>query len=253
MQGPVDSTAEPARPSDAQERRRQPSVRPQPRDIYVGYRQSRPSMSWQGRREGYPPGGTCPPSRLRQSGHLQGQQRQSSVAASAPVAQERDFREARHCFHHLLPSGPVLQGLSVPRVPPATHHVTGCGDTASCASLQPSYGRGPLLLDRVTWRWQVRLSLKLLEPHPNPGFCSCPQVPSQAGRSTSQPGHVLQWGHWPSSLGLGVASTSLCPHDWRPALGFPAPLSHVPRVLPGHSSPGSNWSLLEVPEAEGAS
>lgn len=28
----------------------------------------------------------------------------------------------------------------------------------------------------------------------------------------SQPGHVLHWGHWPSSSGLGVGSTGLCPH-----------------------------------------
>lgn len=73
----------------------------------------------------------------------------------------------------------------------------------------------------------------------SPGACTSRKV------HVSQPSHVLQWGHWPSSLGLGVGSTGLCSCDWRPALGFPAPLSHVPRVLPGHSSPGSNWSHLE--------
>lgn len=73
----------------------------------------------------------------------------------------------------------------------------------------------------------------------SPGACTSRKV------HVSQPSHVLQWGHWPSSLGLGVGSTGLCSCDWRPALGFPAPLSHVPRVLPGPSSPGSNWSHLE--------
>lgn len=118
--------------------------------------------------------------------------------------------------------------------------MTGCcGDSANCASLQQSYGRWPLHLDRgATWQWQ-EAGPQIVPTPPKPWVLLVPRpLPKQESTCVSaRPCSVVTlppqaWGWW------GGFHRFQCPHDRCPS-------PHFLRVLLGPTSPGEHWSHLE--------